>query len=153
LVLLAPAGQATQRGASPAGVDYVSGGVSHEEQVALHARRADYNFWLTTAVRRTGAHLAGVMVRIRETGNGRLVLEHRMDGPWLFANLPLGRYEVEAVLQSDDLVRTEVQRGSTQIHPGDHHQMLLYFSTSDTVGEENANPLPGNPYDGEPKKK
>ena len=138
---------ALQRGTSAAGVEYASGGVSHEEQLALHAERLNHSFWLTTAARRTGAHLAGVRVRIRETGSNRLVLEHVMDGPWLFAALPLGRYEVEAILHAEDLGRIEVQRGITTIHAGDHHQMLLYFSTSDEVGED-TKPMPGNPYDG-----
>jgi hypothetical protein len=140
---------AVQRGSSPAGVAYASGGIGQDEQQALHAQRREYSFWLTTAVRRSGAHLAGVLVRIREADSGRLVLDHRMDGPWLFAQLPVGRYEVEATLQNLSLGRIEVQRGSTAIHPGDHHQMLLYFETGEAIGEREPGSAAPNRYDGE----
>lgn len=137
---------AAQRGTSPAGVAYVSGGIGQDEQQALQAERRAFSFWLTTAVRRSGAHLAGVLVRIREADSGRLVLDHRMDGPWLFAQLPVGRYEVEATLQNLTLGRIEVQRGSTAIHPGDHHQMLLYFETGEAIGEREPGSTPPSLY-------
>ena len=146
LLLAAAPALALQRGTSPTGVAYVSGGVGDDEQALLHGQRRDYSFWLTTAVRRSGAHLAGVQVRIREADSGRLLLEHRMDGPWLFAHLPVGRYEVEATLQNLALGRIEVQRGSTTIHPGDHHQMLLYFETGEAIGEREPGTAPPNRY-------
>ena len=129
------AAQGAERGRSPTGVDWVSGGVAQDEQQALLAQRRDYSFWLITAVRRSGAHLSGVRVRIREADSGLLVLDTRMDGPWLFARLPLGRYEVEATRQDLQLGRIEIERGTTTIHPNDHHQMLLYFDTGETMGE------------------
>jgi len=146
LAALGTSALAAQRGTSAAGVDYVSGGIGQDEQQALHAQRRDYSLWLTTAVRRSGAHLAGVLVRVREADSGRLVLEHRMDGPWLFAKLPVGRYEIEATLQNLQLGRIEVQRGSTTIHPGDHHQLLLYFDTGEAIGEREPGSAPPNPY-------
>ena len=150
LALTGPCALALQRGTSATGVDYVSGGVAQDEQRALVERRGEYSFWLTTAVRKTGAHLAGVMVRIREAETSLLVLEHRMDGPWLFAKLPVGRYDVEATLQNLKLGRIEVERGSTTIHPGDRHQMLLYFDTGEAIGEREPGVAPPNPYDGNP---
>lgn len=146
LALIGTSASAAQRGTSPAGVAYASGGIGQDEQQELHAQRRDYSLWLTTAVRRTGAHLAGVLVRVREADSGRLVLEHRMDGPWLFAKLPVGRYEIEATLQNLQLGRIEVQRGSSTIHPGDHHQMLLYFDTGEAIGEREPGTAPPNPY-------
>jgi len=131
---------AIDRGTSAAGVVFASGGSSHEEQEALRADRLHYSFWLTTAARGSGAYLADVRVRINEADGGQRVLEHVMDGPWLFADLPLGRYEVEAILLDQRTGRLEIQRGSTQIHAGDHHRMVLYFSTGDEVGEEPARP-------------
>lgn len=148
LLAAAPA-FALQRGTSPSGVAYVSGGVGEDEQTLLHGQRRDYSFWLTTAVRKTGAHLSGVLVRIREAETGLLVLEHRMDGPWLFAKLPLGRYEIEATRQDLALGRIEVQRGSTTIHPNDRHQMLLYFETGEAIGEREPGSKPPNPYEGD----
>jgi hypothetical protein len=148
--LLGVSAWGVQRGTSATGVDYVSGGVGEDEQQALHARRGDYSFWLTTAVRKSGAHLSGVLVRIREAETGLLVLDHRMDGPWLFAGLPVGRYEVEATLQDLQLGRIEVKRGTTTIHAGDRHQLLLYFDTGEAIGERAPGARPPNPYAGDP---
>ncbi|HET7526662.1 MAG TPA: hypothetical protein VFK10_12025, partial [Burkholderiaceae bacterium] len=88
-------------------------------------------------VRGSGAHLAGVKVRIADE-SGKRVLEHTMDGPWLFADLPLGRFEVEAFVLDERTGRLEVQRGSVGIHAGDHHHMVFYFNTGDDVGEDRA---------------
>ncbi|WP_298829185.1 hypothetical protein [uncultured Piscinibacter sp.] len=140
---------AAQRGTSATGVDHVSGGVGQDEQQALLAERGDYSFWLTTAVRKSGAHLSGVLVRIREAETGLLVLDHRMDGPWLFARLPVGQYEIDATLQDLRLGRIEVQRGTTTIHPNDRHQLLLYFDTGEAIGERAPGATPPNPYGGD----
>jgi hypothetical protein len=135
LCLTMPLAVALDRGTSPAGVVYASGGGSYEELDAMRAEQPHYSFWLTTAVRGSGAYLAGVKVRIADD-TGRRVLEHTMDGPWLFADLPLGRFEVEAFILDERTGRLEIQRGSVGIHRGDHHQMVLYFGTTDDVGED-----------------
>jgi hypothetical protein len=138
LCLSVPFAFGVERGTSAAGVVFASGGSSREEQDMLVAERLRYSFWLTTAARRSGAYLAGVRVRVTEADGGKRVLEDVMDGPWLFADLPLGRYEVEAILLHERTGRLEIQRGTTHIHAGDHHRMVLYFSTGDDVGEEQA---------------
>jgi hypothetical protein len=132
-----PAG-ALERGTSPAGVAYASGGVSHAEQAELRAAQGEYSFWLTTAARRSGAFLSGVRVRITESTTGKTVLDHRLDGPWLFAALPPGRYEVEAIHLPEEMTRLEIQRGTTAIHAGDHHRMVLYFAVPDLDGAGDA---------------
>jgi hypothetical protein len=126
---------ATVRGTTPEGIAYVSGGVGETEKTELRSQAADYSFWLTTAALRSGAHLDGARVRIRDLERQTVVLDHVMDGPWLFVALPAGRYEVEAILQFADLGRILIERGTTQIHPGDHHRMLLYFATGDAVAD------------------
>lgn len=148
-----PSVMAVERGVSPAGVAYASGGVSHSELQELHARRQDYSFWLTTAAMKSGAHLAGVNVRITPLRGAAPVLEHMTAGPWLFAALSPGRYQVEASFQPAPDRPTQVRRGLTTVHPGDHHQMVLYFDTGDEVGAENRPALPGNPYAGDGAKR
>lgn len=128
--------QALQVGTTPSGLHYASGGIGQAERQALQAQRQDYSFWLTTAARRSGAYLANVEVRIVDADSGRLVLQHTMDGPWLFVALTPGRYEVRALYQGKDQAQT--QRGATQIHAGDHHEMMLYFSDDAEVGEPSA---------------
>lgn len=136
--LAAPlAAGATVRGTTPAGIAWVTGGVGESEKSELAAQRAGYSFWLTTAALRSGAHLDGARVRIRDLERDAVVLEVVMDGPWLFAALPLGRYEVEAILQMDN-GRLLIERGLTTIHAGDRHQMLLYFATGDSAPDVQA---------------
>ena len=145
-----PSVMAVERGVSPLGVAYASGGVSHSELQDLHAKRQDYSFWLTTAALKSGAHLADVAVRVTPVRGGAPVLEHTMAGPWLFAALAPGRYQVEASFRPDPGHAMQVRRGVTTIHPGDHHQMVLYFDTGDEVGTEPA--IAGNPYNGGSKR-
>jgi hypothetical protein len=140
----APAAQAVRSGTTASGVPYVSGGVSQGERVELHARRDVYSLWVTTAALRTGAFLAEVRVVVRDSHRS-VVLDDRLDGPWLFVDLPTGRYEVEASLGD------ESQKRTTTIHPGDHHQILFYFATGDEVSPEQEATFPGNPYDGKRK--
>jgi hypothetical protein len=145
LVLLPCTALALQSGKTPDGAAYVSGGVSHEELRSLHERRADYNLWVVTAASRSGAHLADVLLTIRDSRQ-RTVFNGRLEGPWLFIDLPLGSYEVEAALDG------KAQRRTTTIHRGDLHQAFFYFDTGDQIGEEHRAPFDGSPYNG-PKKK
>jgi hypothetical protein len=130
---------ATQTGKTPLGVDYASGGVSQEELRALHERRDAYSLWVITAASKSGAHLADVLVTVRDSTQ-RVVFNRRLDGPWLFIDLPLGRYQVEAALNG------QAQQRMTTIHKGDHHQLFFYFDTSDAVSGEQRTPLDRNPY-------
>ena len=110
-----------------------------EELQALHARRDDYSLWLVTAAKRSGAHLADVRVKISDR-EGRTVFEGLLDGPWLFIDLEVGRYTIEASF--DD----ETQKKTTTIHPGDHHQVFFYFDVPDEVSPERQTPFDRNPY-------
>jgi hypothetical protein len=127
------------RGSSAQGRALVSGGVSFEELQALHARRDEYNLWLVTAAKRSGAYLADVRVKISDTER-RTVFEGLLDGPWLFIDLAVGRYTVEAGFNG------ETQRKMTTIHPGDHHQVFFYFDVPDEVSPERQSPFERNPY-------
>lgn len=93
LAVAAQAGAAVE-GSTPDGVRYASGGVSAEEQAALRGRFNQFTLRVATAAKGSGAHLASVQARITDAA-GKLVLEHRLEGPWLLANLPAGRYRVE----------------------------------------------------------
>ena len=144
-VAAASAATAMQTGITAQGRPYVSGGVTHEELVALHERRESFNLWVVTAALRSGAHLSDVRVTIRDEKK-QTVLDESLDGPWLFINLPLGRYEVQASYNGS------VQRRATAIHAGDHHQLFFYFDSGDTVGPDHASPFERNPYGAERRK-
>jgi hypothetical protein len=134
------AAQASQAGKTAEGWDYVSGGVSHEELVELHARRDNFSLWVVTAAMKSGAYLADVRITIHDKARKRVVFDQRIDGPWLFVALPLGAYDVEATLNGQS------QRRTTTIHPGDHHQAFFYFDVPDQVGAESRAPFEKSPY-------
>jgi hypothetical protein len=136
---LATAALAATRGTSAQGRPVVSGGASYEELQALHAKRDDYNLWLVTAAKRSGAYLADVRVRITDAER-RTVFDGLLDGPWLFIDLALGRYGIEASFNG------ETQQRFTTIHPGDHHQAFFYFDVPDEVSPEQPRPLEGSPF-------
>jgi hypothetical protein len=141
-----PTALAIDRGVSPAGIAYASGGVGHSELQELHAERGRYSFWLTTAALRSGAHLADVDVRITPLRGAAPVLELRMGGPWLFAALPPGRYSIEAAYRATAEQPLQVRRAGATIQGGDRRQMVLYFDTGDEVGPENHSPFKTSPY-------
>jgi hypothetical protein len=144
LMLCTASASAIQAGKTSQGMSYISGGVSHSELAALHEGRDRYSLWVVTAASKSGAHLADVSVTIRDDRK-RVVFEGRLDGPWLFIDLPLGRYQLEATLDGT------TQKRATAIHRGDHHQAFFYFDTGDEVNPESHLPLVENTY-GQTKK-
>ena len=120
---------AMEAGTTSDGIRYISGGVGNTDQESLQAQRKEYSFWLTTATRQSGNYLTGVVVRIADLRTKKVVLEHTMDGPWLYASLPPGHYQVTASYQADSI--TAGQTAAKTIRIGNGHltrQMFLYFS-------------------------
>jgi hypothetical protein len=132
---------AMQSGKTPQGWPYVSGGVAQGGRRALHVKRDAYSLWLVTAASKSGAYLADVRVTIRDARRA-VVFDRRLDGPWLFIDLPQGRYQLEATLGGD------MQKGITTIHRGDHRQAFFYFDTGDELRPESPSPIAGNVYGG-----
>ncbi|MBK9237361.1 MAG: hypothetical protein IPO19_15790 [Rhodoferax sp.] len=135
-----------ERGVTDRGIAYVSGGVAEVEEDELIAQRKDYSFWLTTASKGSGAFLADVRVRIVDAHTRQMVLEHTLDGPWLFAKLPPGQYQVQATYREFADSPEQTLRRTTTIKPGSRRQMLLYFDTSDRVKHEDDGPPKASPY-------
>jgi len=76
-------------------VQWVSGGVGTDEREEMILALPDHNLKLLTAAAASGAFLTAVQVVVRDAA-GRVVVEASLDGPWLFARLPPGRYELAA---------------------------------------------------------
>jgi hypothetical protein len=123
--LLSVAG-AVQQSTTAQGRAYVGGGVTDDERLEMQAQRDRYSLWVLTAARKSGAYLSNVHVVITDM-NKTVVFDAPIDGPWLFVDLPLGRYTVQATY------RGETQSRVTTIHQGDHHQAIFYFDTGDTT--------------------
>lgn len=93
-----------------AGIPFLSGGVGIEERENLRALAEKYNTMLVFALRE-GNYLASIDVQIADAG-GNPVLQTTTQGPWLFATLPEGAYQVEATMQGERISRRiEVREG------------------------------------------
>lgn len=82
---------------------FVTGGVGDDELAAMQAEAANYNLQLLFAEKGSGAYMSGVKVVIRDA-TGKPLLSTEGAGPWFFARLPAGRYQVSA--DSDGVVQT-----------------------------------------------
>jgi len=122
----APPALALTRGATSQGRAFLAGGVGRDDVQGMEAERDRYSLWIITAARLSGAYLADVELSITNE-KGVKVFERKLEGPWLMIDLPLGRYEVQARMAQESQSRV------TTIHPGDHHQMVLYFSVDADV--------------------
>ena len=130
---------APTRAKTPEGVAYAMGAISVSELRELERRKDDYSLWITLAAKKTGAYLSDVQVRIM-TADGKLVFNELVVGPWLFIDLPVGRYKVEAAFRGQPDTKT------TQINKGDRHQMFFYFDSPADVSPEWHSPFKSNPY-------
>ena len=103
-----------------ADVPYATGGVTSDEADAMRAQARDYSLEVTMAApsRFPGynAFVAGADVRVLDA-NGDVVLNAADTGPILLADLPPGRYTLEAA--DDGFVQTRHihvgPRGRTQV--------------------------------------
>jgi hypothetical protein len=103
---------AQQQGA----ISFVTGGIGSDEAQAFRSAAAQYNLRLTLAAV-SGEFFAGVRVTLRDA-QGNTVVEAVSDGPYLFLNVPPGRYQVTAdnlgqVQRRNALVRT---KGATELY-------------------------------------
>jgi hypothetical protein len=75
------------------GIRYVTGGIGEDEVKAFHSVAPKYNVRIALAAK-SGHYLSDVDVRI--SAGTRSVLSVRTAGPFLFAHLPAGQYQVSA---------------------------------------------------------
>ena len=120
----------------PTVVDVESGGVSTGELEAMRGRLHFYNLRVVTAAKGSGAYLADVEVTIRSLPARTSVVEHRMQGPWLLAWLPPGRYEIEARYAETATADPERQTRTTLVPSKGRRDLVLYFRTGDEVSPD-----------------
>src|SRR5215468_8297092 len=75
------------------GTPLLTGGVTEEERDEMRRELGPYNVWLAFAERDTGNYVTGVKVSVVDD-KGNAVVDTVADGPWLFAQVPPGRYTV-----------------------------------------------------------
>jgi hypothetical protein len=108
---------------------FVTGGVTAEETADLRTKQPFFSISLLTAARGSGAYLATVHVRIVD-GQGTLVLDTDMDGPYLLVDLAPGKYELEAVHSG------ETQKRTLTLREGNPQRLVLYFKSDAEVSPD-----------------
>ena len=114
-LLVAPAALA-QSGVMPRGTDYVNGGVTKDEADELRAQARSFPLEIQFARRMDvgNAFAANVSVRIIDA-RGATVLDMPSADPILLANVPPGRYTIDATLDGQTKRQTiNVGRGRAQ---------------------------------------
>jgi len=102
--------------ATPAAeIQTVSGAIAAEERELMMHSYADFNLHLTFA-HSTGAYLADVAVAIYGA-DGRLLWSGISEGPFFFAQLPRGQYQVTAEFDGSATTR----KISVGLAPGPMH--------------------------------
>jgi hypothetical protein len=86
-------------------IAYLSGGVGELERERLNEMADRFNLKLVFASKELGAYLADVKVSIRGAQSEELV-NAVSDGPWFFAKLPPGKYQVVATHSGQPISKT-----------------------------------------------
>ena len=110
-------------GRAAGGEPYATGGVGDEERAALTRRRQEFNVWITTAAKQSGAYLADVRIRVTDAAN-RQVLDNALDGPLMFIRLAPGQYTVEALLEQ------QKQQRAVTVGAQGHRELYFYFDVA-----------------------
>lgn len=100
------------------GVPHVSGGVGEFQRSRLQSTSGQYNLKAVFSLSR-GAYLADVEVAVRDR-KGNVLMETISDGPWFFANLPPGEYQIAATALNKTIERT--------VRVGAGEQRVIHFS-------------------------
>lgn len=89
---------------SQGSVSYISGGVTLDERDAMKPMAKNYNLRMGFALN-VGNYVADVKVKV-QNARGKTVFDVVSDGPWLYANLPAGKYKVTAEYDGQAVTKT-----------------------------------------------
>lgn len=146
----APTAAGLVRGKSDQGVSFVSGGVTIDDRKTMRAERGSYNLWIATVAKRSGAYLSDVRLAITRAGDKAPLLARTMDGPWLLATLPPGRYDIVATMPGEGANKEQTIKNQVQLAKTGERQAVLRFDSAAEVSPDGADPFKGNPFGGEP---
>lgn len=89
------------------GVTYLSGGIGHEEALAMKAEAKHYPLSMVFSEGKRGEYLANVDVTIRNS-LGKVVLTTVSGGPIMLLKLPAGEYKIVATSNGKTLHRSVI---------------------------------------------
>ena len=139
-ILAAESANAQTRGTTADGRSFATGGVTADELSDLAAEKSQYELWVTTAAKGSGAFLSDAQVKITDTRKKHVVLDTMMIGPWLFVDLAPGAYTIEATFNG------QTQKRTTRVGAGDRHQAILYFDVPADLSPDWVSPFANSPY-------
>jgi len=96
---------------SPEGTSFMSGGVGLEERHKMIGMAEGFDLKLAFADRR-GDYLSDVTVTIDDE-RGKQLLNTTSAGPWLYAELPQGKYDIKASFgnRTEEIKDLEISKG------------------------------------------
>jgi hypothetical protein len=112
----------------------------------MSAQRTRYSLWVATLTKPSGAYLSDARLRIVDLASGRAVVDRTMDGPWFFAALPAGRYEVSATVVADSASPAQTLSTQVTVSGRAQRQAVLRFDSSAQVEPDSAARPRGNPF-------
>ena len=107
-------------------INYTSGGVGQESQRYLEEHERRYNLKLTTAYK-TGHYLANVGVTVADK-QGNIVISTMTDGPFFYADLQPGTYQVSAQYDGTIHNKTVTITQNTPLR-----EVMFYWTPSEPV--------------------
>ena len=134
------------QGATDSGVEFLSGGITVEDRVAMHAERQRYSIWIATVAKPSGAYLSDARLRIVRLPDGVAVVERTMDGPWFMAALAAGRYEIVVSYKADGMAGYQTLTQRVSVPAGAQRQAVFRFVSPAEVSHEMQSPFKGNPF-------
>lgn len=147
-----PASVALVRTKTADGHELLSGGVTLEDRITMHAERQRYGLWIATVAKPSGADLAEVELRITGTKSKAVVLDRKMEGPWLMITLPSGQYEVTGTFTESGATAPQTLKTRVNVPTNGQRQAVLRFDSAATVDTDAQRPFQGNPF-GDPAPK
>lgn len=98
-------------------VEYVSGGIGKDESTAMKSVEKQWPLSMEFAENQGGHadYVAGVDVVVRDA-SGRTALQATTDGPFMMAQLPPGRYTIEASLNGNTKRESVTIKGGAPAH-------------------------------------
>lgn len=138
------------RGKTEAGIRFLSGGVSQDHRAAMHAERQQYSLWVATVAQPSGAYLVDVELQITrndKAGAAAVVLQRKLEGPWLMVALPPGAYTVAGSLREAGAASAQTVKQRVNVPKQGQRQAVLRFNSAATVDADTPRPARANPFD------
>ncbi|MCI5050073.1 MAG: hypothetical protein MRY32_07055 [Rickettsiales bacterium] len=108
---------------TPEGVTYISGGVGSEEQGMLATQKPNYNLQIRVALT-TGHYVSEATMTIKDA-SGAIVIEDEIEGPFFYAKLAPGKYNVSAIMFD------QTKNANVRIAKEGHRELVLRFKPSE----------------------